>query len=200
MREHPLAITDLVDRRRRELGLTPADLVRKCGYGNVAKGLRRLAQLRSGDLAAAAGLVERLAAALDVSRPVLEEALARTRGQQSEAADEAWRATFVPHAMILTERSVPQPIFVAAVYGVDRLLRIDFDPGLAPVGYVRAAIDGVRRRLRQLGSDRLPAFGRPVGVVASFTPDYAVRCDLLGNVVETLASAPRIGLIQLRFQ
>ncbi|MEW5965266.1 MAG: hypothetical protein AB1749_17105 [Pseudomonadota bacterium] len=195
-----LAITELVDRRRRELGLTPADLIRNCGYRNVAKGLRRLAQLRSGDLAAAAGLIERLPAALDLALQDLDDAVARTRRQQSEAADAAWRATFAPHAIILTERSVPQPIFVAALIGVDRLLRIDFDRGLRPVGYVRAAVEGVRRRLQRFGSDRLPAFGRPVGIVVSYTPDYAVRCDLDGRVVETMTSAPRICLIQHSFQ
>jgi hypothetical protein len=34
---------------------------------------------------------------------------------------------FQPHAVILTERSVRQPIFVAAIIGVERLLRVDFD-------------------------------------------------------------------------
>jgi hypothetical protein len=34
---------------------------------------------------------------------------------------------FRPHGVILTERSVPQPIFVAAIIGAERLLRVDFD-------------------------------------------------------------------------
>ena len=34
---------------------------------------------------------------------------------------------FQPHAVILTERTGPQPIFVAAIIGVERLLRVDFD-------------------------------------------------------------------------
>ena len=34
---------------------------------------------------------------------------------------------FRPHGVILTERSVSQPIFVAAIIAAERLLRVDFD-------------------------------------------------------------------------
>lgn len=34
---------------------------------------------------------------------------------------------FRPHAIIATDRSVPSPIFVAALIGVEKILRIDFD-------------------------------------------------------------------------
>jgi hypothetical protein len=118
-----LEITALIDRRCRELGLTRADLIRNCGYSNVAKGLRRLEQLRSGDLSTTAGLAERLPDALGVPDNAVTAAIERTRKQLCDAEDAAWRAAFKPHAVILTERSVPQPIFVAAVIGVDRLLR-----------------------------------------------------------------------------
>jgi hypothetical protein len=32
-----------------------------------------------------------------------------------------------PHGIILTEKTVPSPIFVAAMIGVEKLLRIDLD-------------------------------------------------------------------------
>jgi hypothetical protein len=34
---------------------------------------------------------------------------------------------FRPHAIIATDRFVPSPIFVAALIGVEKILRIDFD-------------------------------------------------------------------------
>jgi len=39
--------------------------------------------------------------------------------QEAEARDKIWRENFRPHAIILTERTVPSPIFVAAIIGVE---------------------------------------------------------------------------------
>jgi hypothetical protein len=50
---------------------------------------------------------------------------------------------FQPHAVILTERSVPQPIFVAAIIGVERLLRVDFDLDGERKSYVKKSLEGV---------------------------------------------------------
>jgi hypothetical protein len=50
---------------------------------------------------------------------------------------------FQPHAVILTERSVPQPIFVAAIIGVERLLRVDFDLDGERKSYVQKSLEGV---------------------------------------------------------
>ena len=54
--QQTLAIEALVRRRCDELGLNPPELVRRCGYQNVSKGLRRLEQLRAGDFKKSAGL------------------------------------------------------------------------------------------------------------------------------------------------
>jgi hypothetical protein len=188
-----LEITALIDRRCRELGLTRVELIKNCCYRNVAKGLRRLEQLRSGDLSTTIGLIERLPQALHVPDSAVTQAIDLTRGQLHDAHDTAWRAAFKPYAVILTDRSVPQPIFVAAVIGVDRLLRIDFEPELRPVGYAHAALKSVRNRLLEFRSDQLPAFGRPIGVVINFGPDYSVRFDLSGKVMETVTRAHRPG-------
>ena len=37
-----LPIAEFVEHRRREIGLGKADVVRRCGYRNLSKGLRRL--------------------------------------------------------------------------------------------------------------------------------------------------------------
>ncbi len=48
--------------------------------------------------------------------------------REAEAREKIWRENFRPHAIILTERTVPSPMFVAAIVGVEKLFRIDLDP------------------------------------------------------------------------
>jgi len=106
---------------------------------------------------------------------------------------------FRPHCIILTNRLIPQPIFVAAFLGVNRLLRIDFDVTTEPSTYIGQALDGVRVRLERWKGDAdtvptdLPAFGRVTGVVINYSPDRAVRFDLDGNVIENLDRTYRVG-------
>src|ERR1700730_618424 len=70
--------------------------------------------------------------------PILKPPTIRCRSlfrpTEAEARDKIWRENFRPHAIILTERTVPSPIFVAAMIGVENLLRIYLDAiqGLAP--------------------------------------------------------------------
>jgi hypothetical protein len=104
---------------------------------------------------------------------------------------------FTPHALILTERSVPQPMFVAAVIGVERLLRVDLDAAAAPVTFAGQALRAVRRRLAQWGSDQLPAFGRPIGVVVNYGPDRAVAFDMDGAPRAVLAMAKQVSHVEL---
>jgi hypothetical protein len=54
-----------------------------------------------------------------------------------------------PHAIILTERKVPEPIFIAAMIGVDKLLRIDFDLNQGTIIFANQAIKGVRHKLSE---------------------------------------------------
>jgi hypothetical protein len=63
-----------------------------------------------------------------------------TKRQFQDTEEAAYRSSFVPHAIILTERKVPQPIFIAAVLGVDRLLRVDFDLTKDPATFVEQAL------------------------------------------------------------
>ena len=87
-----------------------------------------------------AGADPLLPAALDIPLEVVEHAIEETRRQIAEAQEAArqareaaWRAASRPHAIILTKRALPQPIFVASIIGVERLLRTDFNVALPPV-------------------------------------------------------------------
>ena len=87
--------------------------------------------------------------------------------------------------MVATDRSVPSPIFVAAIVGVEKILRIELDTSLPEETYVHQALAKL--------PEQTIAFGRPIGVTANFSPDRAVRYDLKGDPIETLAKAVRCG-------
>jgi hypothetical protein len=182
--------------RCQELGLTRAQLVKRTGYKNVSKGIRRLEEVLLGDLQSTKYLIEGLPAALDLPANVINRAVEKTRRQIEEEEEAAWRASFKPHAIILTERERPEPIFVAALIGVERLLRVDFNPEGDRENYVRRALEGMRRILAKWRGV-LPAFGRPTGIIINYTPDYAIRFGLDGMPREVLRQAHRVGQAQL---
>jgi hypothetical protein len=127
-----LAIATLVRSRMIELGLSRGELAKRLGYKNIAKGIRRIDAWRDGDLEGTKQFLDVLPQALEVSAETVKRALDQTvrelesaEKQEAEARDKIWRENFRPHAIILTERTVPSPIFVAAIIGVEKLLRID---------------------------------------------------------------------------
>ena len=190
-----LPIAALICGRSEELGWSAVEVVRRCGYKNIPKGLRRLEQLCQGDFARSTALMHALPSALEVGAEVVEQAVEQTQQNLREAEEVAWRERFRPHAVILTERKVPQPIFVAAMVGVERLLRVDLDHALDPATYVTQAMDGLKQRVTRWNG-MIPAFGRPVGFIVNFTPDSAARFDLDGNEVEVFDAAYRLGRAQ----
>ena len=93
----------------------------------MSKGLRRLEHLCEGDFKGTTALIQALPDALGVSAEVVKEAVEETQRYLRETEEAAWRAAFKPHAIIITDRQRPQPLFVAFFIGVERLVRIDFD-------------------------------------------------------------------------
>jgi hypothetical protein len=191
-----LAIQALVSRRCNDLGLNHKKLIRRCGYKNISKGLRRLEQLFAGDFKRGAGLIAMLPAALEVPVDVIKQVVAETQRYLRESEEAAWRAAFRPHAIILTERQRPQPLFVAAVIGVEVLLRVDFDLTAGPATFLRQALDGLRQRLARWHG-YLPAYGRATGLIVNYSPDRAIEFDLTGNPIQTLDRAYRLGMVRL---
>ena len=190
MSDDLLPIKTLISNRCDELSLRPPELVRRCGYKNTSKGLRRLESVTQGCFRGNEALVEALPIALEVAPELVKEAVAATQRQIYEANEVAWQAAFRPHAVILTEKDRPEQIFVAAIIGVERLLRVDLDPTEGPGTYIDQALKGIRQKFARwnpkgidvssvgLGDLPLPTFGRPVGVIVNYTPDHAVHFDL----------------------
>ena len=133
------------------------------------------------------------AAILEVSPDLVAKAVEDTERQFLAAKEAAYRKSFVPHAIIITERKIPQPIFVAAFIGVDRLLRVDFDLTTNPTTFVQQALRGVREKLASWKVGAIPTFGKPVAVVINYSPDHAVEFDLNGNPLRVLDHAHRPG-------
>jgi hypothetical protein len=179
----------LIAGRMAALDIGPAGLVARMGYRNHAKGIRRAEALIAGDADLAAKCAPALAEALDVSGDALNAAIAETRRSAHAAQEAARRAAFTPHAVVLTERRVPQPIFVAVMTGSAQRLRIDFPPGLSPAGYAEAA--------RAALPDSLLGFGAVTGFVVNYTPDEAVRFDRGGTPIERLDHTVRRGHVSL---
>mgnify|MGYP001812682981 CR=1 FL=1 len=184
-----LPIEKLVRERTMELGLRPTEVVRRAGYKNVSKGLRRLSELCEGNFDSSRGLITKLPNALELTSGDVRKAVRQSRQQIAEAEEKRWRSEFAPHAVILTERTRPQPLFIAAMIGIAELKRVDFIPGSSPVTYIRQALEGVRMKLRRWGHGQLPSFGRSTGIIVSYTPDWPVRLDLNGEALESLDTA-----------
>ena len=69
MSDDPLPIKTLISNRCDELGLRPAELVRRCGYKNISKGLRRLESVAQGYFKGNDALIEALSAAIAEREP-----------------------------------------------------------------------------------------------------------------------------------
>jgi hypothetical protein len=189
--EFPIA--DLIARRRAELRLSLADIVRRAGYRSGNGGLRRLDDLCHGDLSEKTKFLrDGLPAALDLPTDQVREAIEATQQQLAEAEqarieeeERGYRAAFRPHVLWVGERLVPRPIFVAAFLGVENLLRFDLDIEQGEETFVAQAIAA--------NPSWAGPFGKVVGFHINFTPDRCVEYDTQGNVLATYSRARRPG-------
>jgi hypothetical protein len=192
-----LAIAALIRSRMSELDLSRGEFAKRLRYKNIAKGIRRIDALCDGDLEGTKQFLDVLPQALETSAETVKRALDQTvreielaAKQEAEARDKIWLENFRPHAIILAERTVPSPIFVAALIGIEKLLRIDLDATQGPVSYVRQVLDRL--------PEGVPAFGKPIGFVINYSPDQAVRFDRNGQPIAILDKAVRPGTAVLR--
>jgi len=74
---------------------------------------------------------------------------------------------------------------VAAMIGVEKLLRIDVDATQGPMSFVRHVLDRL--------PEGVSAFGKAIGFVINYSPDKAVRFDPNGQPITILDTAVRPG-------
>lgn len=183
MRTFP--ITDLLDRRMAALGLTDNTLLARLGYRNLAKGHRRLEALRSGDVGVGDQMKPVLADVLEVRPSVLEAVIKDTRAAAQAEQDATYRASFNPHTVLLTERSVPSQITICGMVNGDRLRVITFDDDIQPDSYVQHVLDRL--------PEGLPFFGSVTGFAVNYTPDHATIHDRDGRITHALERAYQLG-------
>ncbi len=194
-------IHDLIGNQQKRLGMRRSELARRCGFKNVAKGIRRIDGVCHGDLdlQAAKMVLDALPAALEMDKDAVETAVRATaeiivEAERRAAAEReaTWRASFMPHAYLLgTETRPSQITFYGLTGGSERWLRIWLDLSQPPVTFAAQACAVAKQ------TPLVPFYGRTTGFIVNYTPDSAVRFDLDGNPVEHFARAYTPGQVEL---
>jgi hypothetical protein len=166
--ENAYPIGRFVLARARALGLSRTDLVRRLHFAKLQTGHTTLTALMLTGSAPPI-IAAHLAEALEVRQDLIDAVLIATARQQHDEArarilerEGAHRATFRPHLRIETDRMVPSPIFVAALFGVARLriVPLSDDTFAADEESRDRAIKAVISRHYREQAGRVPAFGR----------------------------------------
>ena len=122
----------------------------------------------------------------------IHEAIDATIRQIAAEADALFRASFKPAAYLLGSSNRPSQILIFGLTGgVERWLKIPLDLSEPPITYAEQALAVVRK------TPIVQFFGPTTGFIVNYTPDHAVRFDLEGKPVETLARAYRPGEVTL---
>jgi hypothetical protein len=165
-----LPIQNLINERCRDLGLSRSELVVRCGYKNISKGIRRLDEVYEGDLEKAVSLLLGLPKALELSPDIVQQAFDETIRQIAAEADARYRASFSPCAYLLGTSDRPSQIFnFGLTGGADRWLKIPLDLSQPPESYAEQALSVVRK------TPVVEFFGATTGFIVNYTPDHAVR-------------------------
>ncbi len=132
MSELKLAIETLVEARRKELGLSKAELLHRVGYRKLHKGFRRLELVYRGEFEGAGNFIARLPQAIEV--PVnevnaaiihSEKTLAdpdwpRRDAEEKQAALAEHQAALARYAEIVAGTSISIPFAMASIIGIVR--------------------------------------------------------------------------------
>ena len=194
--DQEFAIAVLISDRQRQLGISNGNLLRRIGYLNAGKGMRRIEALFKGDLDKTKFILDALPAALELPPDQVTEAIAATQHQLAEEErlrleeeDRRYRAAFRPHALWETENEVPRPLFVVAFVGVERFLRFDFDLTKGEDSFVDQALAAL--------PSEVALFGKTKGFTVNYSPDRRIDYDTQGNMVAAFTRARRPGWADL---
>jgi hypothetical protein len=106
------------------------------------------------------------------------------RSRMQEVSNEA----FVPHAIIITERSRPTQINSAGWCGINRLLRIEIDQQYED-NAIHQVLSVLKKRIIELDCESwrggIPWFGKAVYIALNYSKNRSVLYDLSGQIVKT---------------
>ena len=104
---------------------------------------------------------------------------------------------FKPHAVLVTERTVPTQItFCGLMGGPSRFLVIPLDTNKPPVTFVKQTLAGLPDEDEE-GNRSVPFFGLVQGFVLNYALSRAIRFDLKGHPLEILPEAYAPGQVLL---
>jgi hypothetical protein len=190
--------------RARALGMGRTELVRRLCYHDISNGHKALTGLLITGTAPPL-IAKYLAPALEVGQDLIDAVLLATARQQHDEAkgqilarENAYRAAFRPHLRCETLRTVPQPIFVAALIGTARLRLVAIPESGDACTDQRDRL--IKRAIRNHYRDQrghVPAFGTIVSYTFVVTPgylvDFGLPYDIQGDPAGPMISVARLG-------
>jgi len=178
-----LPVARLVDDRLRVMGLRKSELVKRLGYMNTGKGLRRLDAFCQGNFTDTEHIARGLPHGLLLAGGELEQAIAATKdilrdGAQilAEANERALDEAFRLHAYWKVNWNSK-----AHYLGMEECLRVEFPEDIPPQDFSKY----VRARLIEFPEDWGPA----LGFVVNYSRHEAVVFDLDGNPTQRFPMA-----------
>lgn len=201
--EYP--ISRLLAHRANALGFTRGDLARRLGYRDIGNAHKALgAALSTG--AVPAHMRKHLADALELDEALTDSVMEATSRQREDEwrtrllAKERYHAvSFQPYLRTETARTVPEPIFIAAMVGTARLRHVELPPETWEV-----SADERDRLLKQAIQDhyrarngRVAAFGAILSYTCVMLPgylaDFGFPFDTAGNPTGPMGTVRRLG-------
>lgn len=191
----------LIEERLTQLSMRRSELARRCGFNNVAKGIRRIDSICHGNLESrgAKMVLDALPTALEIHKAAVDKAIHDTaeivreaQRRSDAAADAVWRAAFVPNGYLLGTTTRPSQI---AMYGLsggpERWQKIRFDLSRPPVTFAAQAQAVVKE------TPSVAFLGPTTGFIINYSPDSAERFDLDANPVECFDRAYMPGEVEI---
>jgi hypothetical protein len=191
--------------RARALGMSRTELVRRLCYPDISKGHMALTGFLITGTAPPL-IAKHLANALEVDQDLIDAILLTTARQQHDerrskilARESAYPVAFRPHLRCETARTVPEPIFVAALIGTARLRLVALPDHTREAGAdVRESL--IKRAICDHYSERnghVPAFGAIESytfvVMPGYLVDFGLPYNLSGDPAGPMRSVARLG-------
>ena len=198
-------ISRLLMHRARALGFSRSDLAQRLGYRDIGKGHEVLgAALKTGTVPT--HMRKHLADALELDEAIIDAVMEATSRQRQDewrtrllAKERHHAASFQPHLRTETARTVPEPIFIAAMIGTARLRHVELPPETWTVNAderTRLVTQAIRDHYRA-NNGHVAAFGAILSytlvTMSGYLVDFGFPFDTAGNPAGPMGTVRRLG-------